>query len=270
MRERTEPRELAVLTVDIFDVSLRCLGDVIASPESQRVVTTPCRQCGCDVETIAINAPFVACDPCLAKHKKDERTKRHRDYWESVCPASYRDTDPKRKDFPLAIWQTIKADYDAQPEQSWFLYGPTGSAKTRTAMLLMLRALHRKDIPVQAIWPEKLAMLNRQSFNDGESYFDRMAKVGMLLLDDALLTACRESKLIDAVKMLLDARMRAKLPTIITSQIGNEDDLAGGKEFGDAKTADLERIKALLRRVRESCRIVSFAKVETGKDQTSF
>lgn len=265
MREKTFVRELSTLTVDIFDVSLGSLGEMIASPQAQLVVKAKCRQCGCELETIAINTPFVACDACIAKHRKDERTKRHREFWEGLCPASYRDTDIARADFPAAIWQEVKAEYDAKPDQSWFLYGPTGAAKTRLAMLLMKRALHRKDLNVQVIWPERLAGLTRTSFNEGESYFDRMAKVGMLLLDDALLTSCRESKLIDAVKMLIDARMRANLPTIITSQIGTEEDLAGGKEYGEAKPADLERIKALLRRIRETFRIVPFAKAEEGQ-----
>ncbi len=270
MRERTHPRELGSLTVDIFDVSLNCLSDVIFSPQAQKVVKAPCRQCGCEVQTIAINSPFVACDPCIEKHKKDERTNRHREYWEKICPERYRNTDVKHAAFPKAIWETIKTDYDQHPKQSWFLYGPTGSAKTRTAMLLMKRALHRHDAQVHAIWPEKLAMLLKQSYDERESYFDRMAKMPVLLLDDALLTACRESKLMDAIKLLFDARMRAELPTIFTSQIGNEEDLAGGKEYGEAKAADLERIKALLRRLKEECKIVPFGPVTVAADQSSF
>ena len=50
-------------------------------------------------------------------------------------------------------------------------------------------------------------------------------------------------------------------------EVGTEKEIAEGKEFGEAKDADLERIRAILRRLRDSCQVVSFA---SGEDQEEF
>jgi hypothetical protein len=246
------------------------LAELVQLPEANEVITTKCNQCGEVLTCRRIVAPFVACDSCIKNAKDAAALERHRKHWERVCPDLYRKTDTKHADFPASVWAGIKASYDADSRQSFFFYGPSGSAKTRTAMLLLKRALLRQDCHVEVIWPEKLNRLTERAFDGGETYFDRMAKVGLLLLDDALLTACREPKLMDALKLLIDARMRSELPTVVTSQIGSEDDLKDGKEYGEAKAADLERIKALLRRLREKFRVVSFAKAEPKEGESVF
>lgn len=251
-------------------MDVHTLSALMTLPEANEIIEAQCNHCETAIRCRRIVAPFVACDECIKKAKDDEALERHRKHWERTCPELYRKTDTKHADFPVSIWQGIKAEYDKNPGQSFFFFGPSGSAKTRTAMLLLKRALIRRDVEIAVIWPEKLPNLAQRSFDNAETYFDRMAKVGLLLLDDSLLTACREPKLMDALKMLVDARMRGELPTIITSQIGSEEELTQGKEYGEAKGADIERVKALLRRLREKCRVVSFAKVEATKEAGSF
>lgn len=196
-----------------------------------------------------------ACDACRSKAEKDDRNAKARKYWEKVCPPLYRETDVNHADFPKAALDEILA---LDPTQSLFLYGPTGSCKTRTAMRVIRSHVIRGQ-SVSVIWPHQLRTL-QQGYDN--SRFEDAENVDVLLLDDALLTACRESRLVDTVKMLVDARMMKMKRTIITSQIGTEDDLKDGKEFGEAKASDLERIRALLRRLREKFKIVPLVKAE--------
>lgn len=246
------------------------LSELISDPYSQELTTVKCNdgmhiraRCETLVECRRIVAPFVACDTCIARIAKEDLAKIHKASWERICPERFRKTDTTHADFPRAIYADLKA---GDPKQSLFLFGPTGYSKTRVGMLMLKRALLR-GLRVGVLWPEKLRMLT-SGFDTVA--FDRYAEYDALLMDDSLLTACRESKLLDTVKLLLDVRMRHERLTIFTSQIGSEDEIAQAKDFGEAKSADLERIKAIVRRLRESCRIVSFAKVEAGDNQGAF
>lgn len=228
-------------------------------PNGNELVPGVCPHCQkpTDVARIVLHVTPEgwACDACRAKAEKEERQNRARKYWEKVCPPLYRETDPNHADFPKAVLEELLM---LDLTQSLFLYGPTGSCKTRTAMRL-IRHHVIKGQSVAVIWPHQLRTL-QQGYDN--SRFEDAENVDVLLLDDALLTACRESKLVDTVKMIVDARMMRMKRTIITSQIGTEDDLKDGKEYGEAKASDLERIRALIRRIREKFKIVPLVKAE--------
>jgi DNA replication protein DnaC len=215
-------------------------------------------RCETVVECTRIVAPFVACDACRSRIAKEDLAAIYQKTWERICPERFRKTDTTHADFPRAIYADLKK---GDPKQSLFLFGPTGSSKTRVGMLMLKRALLRGR-RVGVLWPEQIHLLTKGYDN---AMFDRYADYDDLLLDDSFLTACRESKLLDTVKLLLDVRMRHERVTIFTSQIGTEEEIASAKEYGEAKTADLERIKAIIRRLRESCVIVSFAQVDPQK-----
>lgn len=269
---------IADVKLDLFgDCTVKNLATAMALPESQEIVIVQChageRQhpdgtlkrpiCTTMIETTRFNSPFVACEACIDRYHREQKQAMYGDYWKSICPESFRKTDTTHVDFPRAIYAELKK---VDPKQSLFLFGPTGSSKTRVGMLMLKRALLRGR-RVGVLWPEKLHLLGKGYDN---SLFDKYAEYDDLLMDDSLLTACRESKLLDSIKMIIDVRMREERPTIFTSQIGSEDEIASGKEFGEAKSADLERIKAVIRRLRESCVVVSFAKVKPADGQTSF
>lgn len=231
----------------------------VANPEE--MLPACCPHCGTETTIARVVAEVApgswACDACRSKAEKEDRHNRARKVWEKTCPPLYRETDPNHPDFPkAALDDLLKCDLS----QSLFLYGPTGAGKTRLAMRL-LRHHIIKGQAVSVIWPHQLRTL-QQGYDN--SRFEEAENVDVLLLDDALLTACRESRLVDTVKMLVDARMMKMKRTIITSQIGTEDDLKDGKEFGEAKSADLERIRALLRRLREKFRITPLVKADTS------
>ncbi len=244
-------------------MNVHTLAALTKHPLANEMVRVKCNHCPTTFECRRIVAPFVACDACIEKATHDEKMKLHQRYWEHVCPERFRKTDPKHKDFPLAVFKDLRKE---DPKKSLFLYGPTGTCKTRVGMLLLQHHLVR-DQRVGVLWPEKLRSLV-QGFDN--STFDQYANYDVLLMDDVLLSACRESKLVDVVKQLIDVRMRHERPFIITSQIGQEDELKEGKEFGEAKSADLERIKAVLRRLREECKVVSFATAKPAEGETAF
>lgn len=248
-------------------MNLHTLTALLALPEANEMIRAKCNHCETTFECRRIVAPFVACDACIEKHQTDAAMERHRKWWEHVCPERFRKTDVAMSSFPKAIWQEAKAAYDANPKQSFFLYGPTGTCKTRVGMLLLKRALVRHDSKVGVLWPEKLSTL-KSTFET--TVFDRYAEYDYLLLDDTLLTACREPKLVETVKQLIDVRMRHERPFIVTSQIGQEEELKEGKEFGEAKAADIERIKALMRRLREECKVIGFAEAKPKEGESAF
>ena len=259
-------RSLEHKEMDFFGCSISNLAAVLADPYSQEVIEAKCHHCDTMLQCRRIVSPFVACDPCIEKHVHDEKMKRYQKYWEHVCPERFRETDLNHVEFPKAIYAELKQLMTANPSQSFFLYGPTGSCKTRLGMLLLKRAL-LNDRHVGVLWPEKLATL-KESFGETKT-FDRYAEYETLLLDDTLLTACREPKLTETLKQLVDVRMRHNRPFIITSQIG-EEGFKSGKEFGELKEADIERISALVRRLREECKVVSFAKAAPKKGESAF
>lgn len=246
---------VAGVRMEFLDCNIYEFTNAFNSPEGQALVTVKCRHCDEMIECRKIVSPFVACDPCIARVTREHKVKMYREYWEQVCPENYRDTKIDHPNFPLAIWKDVKAQDKATSSQSWFCFGPSGEGKTRVAFLLLKAALFRGQ-RVGVLWPEKLSTL--KSRFDTKT-IDRYAEYDVLLCDDTLLTACLDSALVGAVKELCDMRMRHKRPTIWTSQIG-EAEVAAGKQYGDAKPADIERIAALMRRLRESCTVVSFAK----------
>lgn len=256
--------------VDLFNCSMKELADALRSPEANEIIESKCNHCGTPLRCMRVIKNVVACAACIAKDRKATVMQRADKVWNRVCPDRFKKTDIKHKEFPASIHEALIKDFQWHyevseeghdgpkvviPPQSLFLYGPTGTSKTRVAMLLLESALVQGR-SIGVLWPEKVRSLT-QGYDS--STFDLYASYDVLLMDDCLLTACRESKMIDAIKMLVDVRQREERPMIITSQIGTEDELKDAKEFGDAKTADIERIKALLRRLREDFRVVPFA-----------
>lgn len=255
-------KQLDGIELDLFGCSMSNLVDILASPEANDIEEAKCHHCDTMVECRRIVAPFVACDECIKKHDNEEKRKRYLKRWESICPERFRTTDLNHADFPKAIYAKAKAE---DPGKSLFLYGPSGACKTRVAFLLLKQAILRDQL-VGVLWPERLSSLKT---NFETTTFDRFAEYELLLLDDVLLTACREPRLLDTVKQLIDVRMRHNRPSIITSQIG-EEGIKSGKEFGELKTADIERIDALVRRLRQDCTVISFAKADPQPGQSAF
>lgn len=253
--------------VDIFGCSMKKLVKLLSSPEANEIVDTKCNHCGKPLRCMRVIQNVVACDACREKNDHDNRMRKCADYWEHVCPEGFRNTDDKYPGFPAAAYRDaltkIKAD---DWKKSVFLFGPTGSGKTRVAFLILKQTLVQTGKSVGVLWPEEIAGL-KTHFDS--SKFDRFAKYEALLFDDSLLTACREPKLLDTIKQLVDVRMRHNRVNIFTSQIA-ADGVKQGKDFGKADSTDLERIEALFRRISDTSIVVNLGTAIPQQDERPF
>ena len=251
---------------DTFGCSVNQFAELLRSPEANEVITTQCTRCGTELQCTRFISNFVGCDYCIEKFLTEEKMQSARKYWETVCPERFRSTLLEHPDFPKSIYLDAKKRFiDLGFKKSVFLIGQTGAAKTRVGFLLLKQAL-LANLNVGVLWPEDIPKL-RTNFDSVT--FDKYANYAILLVDDALMTACREPKQSDLLKQLIDVRMRHERATIFTSQVGSEA-FKGGKEYGELSAADLERVDAIMRRLREDCFIVNFATPVTTKDEEHF
>lgn len=249
-------------------VSIVSLGELFSQrdhPAMNRVSFQCSRGCGEWLEGPYFFSPITACDACREKADQADKLERAKLYWESICPQSFRETDRNHADFP-------KAQYEALREwlggESLFFYGPSGKGKSRLAMLLLKRCLVRLGLHVGVMWPEQLKAA--RSARDIVEWVTKWGRYDLLLMDDALLAAASGAQCAEAFKDLLDYRLRYKRHNIVTSQIGEGDTAEQLGKFGKDTKADREIVTALWRRLRETCRVVSFAEPKAQADAVNF
>jgi DNA replication protein DnaC len=122
---------------------------------------------------------------------------------------------------------------------------------------------------VAALWEEDIEQA--KSSYDRKALIDKWGKYDLLLMDDALLGSAKDDRTTAFLKNLIDYRLRHERHMIITSQIGSDDYKASAEREGkQVKKQDTERIEALLARVKELCRVVSFAEVQPKADEEAF
>lgn len=261
---------------DIGGMSMRQLAHLRqhpAHPLAQLIETTCSRGCGEKFQCMRLFAGVTACDACREKHDKEERMRRAKDYWETVCPPALRDTDTQHAAFPRAQYEAT-AKFDGS--SSLFLFGPTRRGKTRLALLLLKRCLVRYNLHVGVMWPEDLKAVRASNVNRKE-WVMQWGRFEVLLWDDSLLTGAQDERITDALKDLLDFRLRHHAPgeqrfrsNIFTSQIGGAEYTAQADKFENVTAADLKRVEALISRLREACEVVSFAEVKPKEGEESF
>lgn len=198
-------------------------------------------------------ATVTACDDCRAKYEYENKISAAKTYWESICPADYRDTSLKHEDFPKHILASLSG---YKGEDSLFFYGPSRSGKTRLATVLLKRCLVA-GLHVGCMWPEEMKHAAR-SQSDRLKLLNWYARYDLLLMDDALLTGAQDERISDFLKDLVELLMRHKRRFIITSQVGGEDYQEQADKWKNQTKADRERIEALWARLRERCRVIPF------------
>jgi DNA replication protein DnaC len=233
------------------------------------LVDSACSRCGEPLQCWRAIAGSVACDPCRAAVLADEQSDKHEKYWsqEHLCPpgSTFRDTDPQHAGFPKSQYEATK---NYAGEESFFFFGPTGSGKSRLAVHLLKRCLFKFNRFVGILWPEDLKQA-KNSF-DRRDEIQRWGRFDVLLCDDSLLTGAQDEKMADFLKDLVDYRMRHGRHMIMTSQVGGQDYEEQLSKYAKARSievtaADKRRVDALLRRLRECCRVVAFTEA-TPKD----
>ena len=145
---------------------------------------------------------------------------------------------------------------------------PSRTGKTRLGVWLLKRCLVRNTAHVGILWPEQLKHVKYA--HDRLELVEKWGRYDVLLMDDALLTGAQDERITDWLKDLIDYRIRFKRPIVITSQVGSEDYKEQMDKFDNATKADKARVEALLRRVKEICRVVSFAPVAVTAGEEAF
>lgn len=256
------------LGADMGDMTVAQLAQAHGKPDHEfnRMVKCKCTRCQCPLEAPQLSAAIgVACDDCRKKAKIQDALERSRIYWESLCPPSYQDTDKNHPSFPKSQYASTKG-YEGK--ESLFFYGPSGSGKTRIAMVLLKRCLVRYNLHVGVLWPEVLKSVTNS--REVLKMVQDWGRYDLLLMDDALLSGAHDERVTSFLKDLLEYRMRNKRHNIITSQIGGDDYKAQSDKFKNATKADMERIEALLRRIKEICRVVPFVNPTAEAGEQTF
>jgi hypothetical protein len=258
----------------IGDVGIDVLGNVSirglaalkqpGHPAMERVAAT-CSKCGAPITASRFFAPLTACDACIEKHLLEEKQIKFRDYWHEICPPGFRDTKTDHPQFPRAQWELLK---EFAGKENLLFYGPSRTGKTRVALHLLKRCLLKSGMYVSVLWPEQLKDV-KHAMNRLQR-IEALGRVELLLLDDALLTGAQDERLTDFLKDLIDYRLRQQVFSIITSQIGSEDYIEQAGKFEQPTKADLQRVKALLARIKESYRVISFVQATPVAGEAAF
>ncbi len=219
----------------------------------RQIVKVPCsQQCGTEIEAMAYFSSVTACNACREKAIEAMLHERMRAYWESICPADYRDTKLAHPDWPKAQYEELK---EWKGDRSLFFYGPTGAGKTRLAFILIKRALVHCNKTVGVMFDKHVA--DAKASRERLIALKNWSRFDVLLLDDCLLNGSQDEHTVSFMKSLLEDVMNEKRVVIITSQINFEEykEQQGkyAKEGKGTTAADSNRTSALLRRIKEMC-----------------
>jgi DNA replication protein DnaC len=249
-------------------VTLGELARAARNPEHEfrEMIETECSQgCGARFKVMRYFAPITACDDCRAKAIERHRIEDARAYWEEICPINYRKTDIKHPDFPKAQHEATQGFCG---NESLLFFGPSRSGKTRLAIVLAKRCLIHFNKRVGILWEEDIE--HAKVSYDRRELVKKWGRYDLLVMDDALLASAKDDRTTSFLKNLIDYRMRYERHSIITSQIGSEDYEESGEKKDGIKKQDQERIKALLARIKESFRVISFAPVTPKQGEEAF
>lgn len=236
--------------------------------EANNLIEAECSQgCGEKFMCRQFFAPLTACDECIGKADKKEKLERAKIYWESICDESFRDTDKNHPRFPKSQYA---ATADFKGTESLFLFGPSGKGKSRLGMILLKRCLVKFNMHVGVLWPEELSAVKGARGRESLDMIGKWGKYDLLLMDDSILSGAQDSRVTDFLKQLLDYRMRHRRHQIVTSQIGSAEYTEQADKFKEATRADKQLIEALLRRVRECCKVISFADTNAQPGQADY
>ena len=227
--------------------------------------TVPCCDCRSPFarQVLVINGSKYGsgrCDPCITRFTATTESKRQMDadteresIWAKVCPASYRDTDPR--DTRLnATARSVAGRWDAaRAMRGVGLIGSTGLGKTRCLFLALHRA-HKEGRRVAAISHAKFGRVAMDAFSGqaeerarAKDTLRALHRADVLLLDDLGKPPSTE-RADSELEELIEDRTAHSRP-ILWSANGSGDWLIS--RFG------ADRGEPTVRRLAEFCEVVS-------------
>lgn len=236
----------------LIDALFQAKADI--DPNEKSKVRFPCPKCKKEQVTVSqshfdIFGYETPCDPCVANRKNEINMELASKHWKNVCPKKYQRTDIDHEKFNVNAYNRArKISIDSGYKESIMLYGDTGSCKSRIACLMAYLALinGRK---IGLFFPDDLK--DRPRFQSRKEILVNLTAPDFIVLDDLFIAGAAKEDTADFIKDLLDRRYRNEKATVITSQSTAEDFAADANKFGTMSTTEYQRIKAIIRRVRE-------------------
>jgi DNA replication protein DnaC len=208
-----------------------------------------CASCNKPFETDSRKLDFfcVECEYKRAKERERLNEQKISAAWNSLCPATFQQTDPAKLPNQHAYRRALAWQYGPQ---GLLLHGKTGSGKTRTAWEVLKRehfAGHSFGVVNSSAALKFAAMFAINSAN-AEMWVQKFCETSVLLMDDVFkvkLTEAFEAGLFSIV----DRRNEALRPIIVTTN-----DV--GETLAERMSGD--RANPFIRRLRENCDAIEF------------
>lgn len=208
--------------------------------------------------------------PCICKCKEEEikredEARQHREFLQRVqryrtmgFPESqmskwnFENDDGTNQQMSTAMQNYVKHfDEFKKQGKGLLLFGDVGTGKTFLAACVA-NALIDKGVPALVTNFARIANTVQGLFDGRQEYYDSLNKFPLLVLDD--LSAERQTEyMLEIVYNVIDARYRAKLPLIVTTNLTREELM---------NPADM-RYKRIFSRLFEMCTPIEVA----GKDR---
>lgn len=178
----------------------------------------------------------------LQTEAQQREIERRATYWNTLCPALYRESDRSR--LPAALVRAAEGwQYGAH---GLGFIGETGIGKTRCMFLLLHRLIHGDGKRVRYVPMAEFSMKIAKLGFEAETYVHELCGADVLLLDDL-----GKGKLTDAVQghlfHITENRTANLRPILFTSN-------AGTAQLASMLSED--RAAPLLRRLGEFCEII--------------
>jgi len=217
-------------------------------------VSIACKQCGAQVD-FEPDSPILKmandygtfCDACMATQTASpvEPHVPRIILYATICPPCFEDTRIARLPCQAKSEQAINWHYGPDGLNLW---GEPGTGKTRT-MGILLQGLLQRGYKVVAFGPGDFRRLCESKNHKRGVWLERLCQVDVLFFDD-----------LD--KMNLTAEMEKDLFAVLTKRMGRKPVMMTGNATARGIEYQFRLGEAMVRRVRDHCRSIHFAKTD--------
>lgn len=216
--------------------------------EMPEAIKKRCKGCGEEFEAFVQDH----CDSCFERLRKAQEAREREDrircrldsFW-NMIPEEFKNTDLSRVPNPSKAKEALQHDWTSG--RSMLIYGVSGSAKTRVAILCLEQAI-KQGRTVEFVDEFRLHAIALKPY-DNDDWIKRACYAGVIVLDDL-----GNQPITEAVEFvvwqIIKTRKNKLLPIIITTQYS-------GNSLLD-RFRSHERGHAIMRRLKESCVDINF------------